>query len=55
LRQLDRRPTTAFAIVAATGNFYDGLWYPVFIAAVTLAIGILFIRETKNIDIYQEA
>ncbi len=41
-------PVTAFAIVAATGNIYDGLWYPVIIAAVTVVIGGLFLRETKD-------
>ncbi|MFZ2870312.1 MFS transporter [Zavarzinia sp.] len=41
-------PTTAFAIVAATGNIYDGLWYPIVIAAGTFVIGMLFVRETKN-------
>jgi MFS family permease len=44
-------PTTAFAMVAATGNIYYGLWYPVVIAAVTAVIGILFLRETKDVDI----
>jgi hypothetical protein len=33
-------PTTAFAIVAQTGNMYNGLWYPIIIAAVTLVIGM---------------
>ncbi|PZQ49890.1 MAG: MFS transporter [Rhodovulum sulfidophilum] len=45
-------PTTSFAIVAATGNIYSGLWYPIIIAAVTLVIGMLFVRETKDVDIY---
>jgi len=45
-------PTTAFAIVASTGNMYNGLWYPVVIAAMTLVVGTLFIRETKDVDIY---
>ena len=45
-------PTTAFAIVAQTGNMYNGLWYPVIIAAATVVIGGLFIRETKDVDIY---
>jgi MFS family permease len=44
-------PTTAFAIVAATGNIYSGLWYPVIIAVVTLVIGTLFVKETKDVDI----
>jgi hypothetical protein len=44
-------PTTAFAIVASTGNIYSGLWYPVVIAVVTLVIGTLFVKETKDVDI----
>jgi MFS family permease len=46
-------PTTAFAIVAQTGNVYNGLWYPIVIAAVTFVVGTLFIRETKDVDIYR--
>ncbi|WP_290687869.1 MFS transporter [Aquabacterium sp.] len=45
-------PTTAFAIVAQTGNIYNGLWYPVIIASITFVIGLLFVRETKDVDIY---
>ncbi|WPB57966.1 MFS transporter [Xylophilus sp. GOD-11R] len=45
-------PTTSFAIVASSGNMYNGLWYPIIIACVTLVIGTLFIRETKDVDIY---
>jgi MFS family permease len=45
-------PTTAFAMVAATGDIYYGLWYPVIVAAGTFIIGMLFIRETKDVDIY---
>ena len=41
-------PVTAFAIVAATGDIYDGLWYPVVVAVITLVIGTLFLRETKD-------
>ncbi|HYC00818.1 MAG TPA: MFS transporter [Candidatus Limnocylindrales bacterium] len=44
-------PTTAFAIVAQTGNMYDGLWYPVIVAAVTFVVGVLFVPETKDVDI----
>ena len=45
-------PTTAFAMVAATGNIYFGLWYPVAICAATVVIGLLFLPETfrRNID-----
>lgn len=45
-------PTTAFAMVAATGNIYFGLWYPIIICAVTVVVGLLFLPETfrRNID-----
>ncbi len=39
-------PTTAFAMVAATGNIYYGLWYPVTVAVITLIAGLLFLPET---------
>jgi len=45
-------PTTAFAIVAQTGDMYNGLWYPIIIASTTVVIGGLFIKETKDVDIY---
>jgi len=45
-------PTTAFAMVAATGDIFYGLWYPVIVAAGTFVIGMLFVRETKDVDIY---
>jgi hypothetical protein len=44
-------PTTAFAIVAATGDMYSGLWYPIGFAVMTFVIGMLFVRETKHVDI----
>jgi len=44
-------PTTAFAIVALTGNIYSGLWYPVIVALVTVIVGALFLPETKDVDI----
>ncbi|MGB0133381.1 MFS transporter [Dokdonella sp.] len=44
-------PTIAFAMVAATGNIYQGLWYPVIIALMTLVIGTLFLPETRDVDI----
>ena len=45
-------PTIAFAMVASNGNIYHGLWYPIMIASVTFVIGMLFVRETKDVDIY---
>ncbi len=47
-------PATALAIVAQTGNMYNGLWYPIIIAAITLVIGTLFVKETKDVDIYAD-
>jgi MFS family permease len=45
-------PTTAFAIVAQTGNIYNGLWYPIIVALITFVVGLLFVRDTKDVDIY---
>jgi MFS family permease len=47
-------PAISFSIVAAKGNIYSGLWYPIIIAAATFVIGMLFIRETKDRDIYAD-
>jgi MFS family permease len=41
-------PTTAFAMVAATGDIYYGLWYPIVVAAFTALVGLLFVREMKG-------
>ncbi|MFI5305776.1 MAG: MFS transporter [Polyangiales bacterium] len=45
-------PLTATAMVAANGNIYAGLWYPVIVAAICLALCTLFIRETKDHEIH---
>ncbi len=45
-------PTTAFAMVAATGDIFYGLWYPVIVASATFVIGMLLIKETKDVDIF---
>ena len=45
-------PATAFALVAATGDIYYGLWYPIGFALMTFVIGLLFIPETKDRDIF---
>jgi MFS family permease len=45
-------PPTAFAMVAATGDIYFGLWYPIVIALGTFVIGLLFVPETKDRDIF---
>ena len=44
-------PTTAFAMVAASGNIYYGLWYPVVVAGLTVLVGLLFLPETRGRDI----
>ena len=45
-------PATGLAIVAQTGNMYNGLWYPIIFASITFVVGMLFVKETKDIDIY---
>jgi MFS family permease len=45
-------PAIAFSIVAAQGNIYSGLWYPIVIATMTFIVGTLFVKETKDVDIY---
>jgi sugar transport protein len=44
-------PPIAVALVAATGNIYTGLWYPIGIAAMTFIVGVIFVPETKDVDI----
>ncbi len=45
-------PATAFAMSAAAGDIYYGLWYPIVIAGITLVIGMFFLKETKDNDIH---
>ncbi len=45
-------PTTAFALVAYKGDIYYGLWYPIIVALITVVIGTLFVKETKDNNIY---
>ena len=45
-------PSVSFGIVAATGDFYAGLWYPIIIAAMTVVIGGLFLHETKHVSLH---
>jgi MFS family permease len=47
-------PTFAFAMVAARGDIYFGLWYPIVVALITFVIGALFVRETKDNNIYAQ-
>jgi MFS family permease len=44
-------PPIAVALVAATGNIYAGLWYPIAIASMTFIVGLIFVPETKDVDI----
>ncbi len=45
-------PPTAFAIVAATGDIFAGLWYPIVVALMTVVVGLIFLPETRDRDIY---
>ena len=45
-------PSVTFAMVASNGNMYYGLWYPIVITSVCFVIGLFFLRETKDTDIY---
>jgi hypothetical protein len=45
-------PATSFAMIAQTGDVYFGLWYPIVIALMTVVIGLFFVPETKDRDIY---
>lgn len=47
-------PATAFAMVAQTGDIYYGLWYPIVIAVATVIIGLIFVPETKDRDIFAD-
>jgi MFS family permease len=47
-------PATVFAIVAATGDIYSGLWYVVVVAAMSFVVGLLFLPETKDVDITKD-
>ncbi|MEI9952868.1 MAG: MFS transporter [Pseudomonadota bacterium] len=48
-------PAISFSIVAAQGNIYSGLWYPIIIASITFVIGMLFVKETKDSLVYDES
>ncbi|MEW6452665.1 MAG: MFS transporter [Pseudomonadota bacterium] len=44
-------PLLATAIVAATGDIYAGLWYPIGVAVMTLIIGAIFLKDTHGVDL----
>ncbi|MDB5376059.1 MAG: putative metabolite transport protein [Rubritepida sp.] len=47
-------PATTFALIAATGDIYFGLWYPIIFAVATVIIGLIFVPETKDRDLFAE-
>ena len=47
-------PLTATAMVAATGDIYYGLWYPIVVAVMTFVIGLVFLRDRKNLDLHAD-
>ena len=47
-------PPTVFAIVAATGDIFAGLWYPIIIALMTFVVGLLLMPETYKRDIFKD-
>jgi MFS family permease len=47
-------PTIATAVVLKTGNIYSGLWYPISIAAMTFIVGLIFLKETHHVKIWNE-
>ncbi len=44
-------PATVFAMSAAAGDIYYGLWYPIAISAMSLVIGLIFVRDTLGTDL----
>ncbi|MGO4330971.1 MFS transporter [Cupriavidus sp. 2TAF22] len=46
------QPTVSFALIAQFGNIYFGLWYPTMVVAVSLVVAVLFLRETRHVDIH---
>ncbi len=46
-------PLLATAMVAASGNIYAGLWYPIVVAMMTVVIGAIFLRDTRGVDIHK--
>ncbi len=47
-------PLIATAWVAASGNIYQGLWYPIIVSVITVVVGGLFLKETKDVKIHEE-
>jgi len=47
-------PLIGLSIVAQTGNIYAGLYYPIIVAAITVIVGSLLLRETRHVLIWDE-
>jgi ATP/ADP translocase len=47
-------PLLATAMVARAGNIYAGLWYPIVVALMTVVVGAIFLRETKDHSLQQD-
>ena len=47
-------PLFATAMVAASGDIYYGLWYPIVVALITVVIGGIFLHETKDVKFHEE-
>jgi len=47
-------PLLATAMVAASGDIYFGLWYPIVVALMTVVVGFLFLKDNKDIDLHAE-
>ena len=48
-------PLLATAMVAASGDIYYGLWYPIVVALITVVIGFLFLHDTKDVKFHEDA
>jgi hypothetical protein len=46
-------PLLATAMVASSGDIYDGLWYPIVVSVMTVVIGAIFLKDTKGVDIHR--
>ena len=47
-------PATAFAMIAWKGDIFYGLWYPIVVAMITVVVGVIFVPETKDRDIFAD-
>ena len=47
-------PLLATAMVAASGDIYFGLWYPIVVALITAVVGLVFLHETRGTDLHAD-